>query len=210
MSTTAGVGQGAPPAPTPPAPPARRRHTARWVAAVVLLALVVVAIVAATRPSYQATQAASPLVGQPAPALAGATLLNGKAVSLADYRGRYVFVNFFASWCTPCQTEEPHLVTFANQQRIRGESGAAMVSVVFNDSVAGTTKFVEQWGPQWPAVADRGGSIANTYGVDSPPTTFLVGPNGRVVGDPLIGPATVSQLDGMLAAAQHGHGVVGG
>jgi cytochrome c biogenesis protein CcmG/thiol:disulfide interchange protein DsbE len=199
----------APPAATPPVPPARRRHTARWVAAVVLLALVVVAIVAATRPSYQATQAASPLVGQPAPALSGGTLLNGKAVSLADERGRYVFVNFFASWCTPCQAEEPHLITFANQQRTRGAAGAAMISVVFNDSVASATKFVEQWGPQWPSVPDRGGSIANAYGVDSPPTTFLVGPNGRVVGDPLIGPATVSQLDDMLVAAERDHGASG-
>jgi cytochrome c biogenesis protein CcmG/thiol:disulfide interchange protein DsbE len=200
----------APPAAPPPSGTPRRRHTARWVAAIVLLALVVVAIVAATRPSYQATQATSPLVGQPAPALAGATLTSGKAVSLAGYRGRYVFVNFFASWCTPCQAEEPHLISFANQQRTRGATGAAMVSVVFNDSVASATKFVEQWGPQWPAVADRGGSIANTYGVDSPPTTFLVGPNGRVAGDPLIGPATVSQLDGMLASAEHAPGTRSG
>jgi thiol-disulfide isomerase/thioredoxin len=200
----------APPAAPPPTPGSpRRRHTARWVAAIVLLALVVVAIVAATRPSYQATQAASPLVGQPAPSLSGATLLDGKAVSLADYRGRYVFVNFFASWCTPCQAEEPHLISFANQQRTSGATGAAMISVVFNDSVASATKFVEQWGPQWPSVPDRGGSIANAYGVDSPPTTFLVGPNGRVVGDPLIGPATVSQLDGMLVAAERGHGASG-
>jgi cytochrome c biogenesis protein CcmG, thiol:disulfide interchange protein DsbE len=194
-----------PAAPPPPAAP-RRRHTARWVAAAVLLVLVVVAVVAATRPSYQATQATSPLVGQPAPALSGATLVSGKAVSLAQYRGRYVFVNFFASWCTPCQAEEPHLITFANQQRTRGDAGAAMISVVFNDSVASATKFVEQWGPEWPAVPDRGGAIANAYGVTAPPTTFLVGPDGRVAGDPLIGPANVDQLDAMLAAAEHDGG----
>ena len=193
----------APPA-TPPAAPGRRRHTARWVAAAVVVVLVVVAIVAATRPSFQATQEASPLAGRPAPAFSGKTLQYGKVVSLADYRGRYVFVNFFASWCPPCQAEEPHLIQFANQQRTRGATGAAMVSVVFNDSIATATKFVDEYSPQWPAVPDDGGAIANAYGVDSPPMTFLVGPDGRVVGDPLIGPATEQQLDDMLAAAPTG------
>jgi thiol-disulfide isomerase/thioredoxin len=192
----------APPAASPPASGGRRRHTARWVAGIVLLALVVVAIVAATRPSYQATQQSSPLAGHRAPAFAGDTLVHQKPVALADYRGRYVFVNFFASWCPPCQAEEPHLEAFANQQRLKGASGAAMVSVVFNDSVAGATKFVEQWGPQWPAIPDSGGSIANAYGVDSPPMTYLIGPDGRVVGDPLAGPANERQLDQMLAAAR--------
>jgi len=173
------------------------------VAAAVLLVLVVVAIVAATRPSYQATQEASPLSGRQAPQFSGDTLTSGTSVSLADYRGRYVFVNFFASWCPPCQDEEPQMIDFANQQRTKGADGAAMVSVVFNDSVAAATRFVAKWGPQWPAVPDSGGSIANAYGVNAPPMTFLVGPTGRVVGDPLVGPATEQQLDGMLAAARH-------
>ncbi|HVX23506.1 MAG TPA: TlpA disulfide reductase family protein [Acidimicrobiales bacterium] len=196
----------APPSP-PPAAAGRRRHTARWVAAVVLLALVVVAIVAATRPSYQATQESSPLTGHSAPPFAGRTLQHGRALSLADYRGRYLFVNFFASWCPPCVSEAPDLARFAAQQRARGAAGAAMVSIVFNDSVSAATGFVRRSHQQWPAIPDRGGSVANAYGVGSPPMTFLVGPDGRVVGDPLVGPATEQQLDNMLAAATAGrHG----
>ncbi len=189
-----------------PAPPARRRrirHPARWLAGLVLLALVVVAIVVATRPTVEATQISSPLVGRPAPPLAG-TDLAGQPVRLADLRGRYVYVNFFASWCPPCQQEEPDLVAFQFRQQ-RAPGGAAVLSVVFNDSEAAARRFVRQWGQVWPAVADRDGSIANAFGVSSPPMTFLVNPRGTVVGA-YAGPATADQLQAMLAAARGRHG----
>jgi len=188
---------------TPPVgggPAPRRRHTARWVAGAVLLALVVVAVVAATRPSYEAASVASPLVGKEAPAFAG-TDLDGHHVSLSSYRGRYVYVNFFASWCPPCQQEEQDLVAFNFQQQRLGADGAALVSVVFNDSDAAAATFVGQWGAEWPAVPDHDGSVANAYGVGSPPATFLVNPQGVVVGV-WDGPVTVNQLDQMLHEAQ--------
>lgn len=203
----------------------RRRHLARWVAGGVLLVLVVVAVVAATRPSSQATQAQSPLVGHRAPALDGTTL-SGQRFSLANERGHYVYVNFFASWCPPCQQEEPALVDFAfRQSRVGtigtggtgtgtagtagGVGGARMVSVVFNDTVGDARRFVDDWGIKWPVVPDSGGSIANRYGVGSPPTTFLIDPSGVVVGT-WIGPVTVAQLDEMLTAARKGELFSGG
>ncbi len=189
------------PAPTaPPGAPRRHRHTTRWVAAGVLVVLVAVAVVAATRPSYQASQIASPLLGRPAPPLAG-TDFSGRAVSLAALRGRYVYVNFFASWCPPCQSEEQDLVAFDFQQQ-RARNGADLVSVVFNDSVTDARRFVAQWGARWPAVPDRAGSIATAYGVSSPPMTFLVDPRGVVV-TAFTGPVTTSQLDQALALARH-------
>jgi cytochrome c biogenesis protein CcmG/thiol:disulfide interchange protein DsbE len=184
----------------------RRRHLTRWVAGGVLLVLVVVAVVAATRPSSQATQAQSPLVGHRAPALDG-TNLSGHRFSLANERGHYVYVNFFASWCPPCQQEEPALVDFAFRQSRVG--GARMVSVVFNDTVGDARRFVDDWGIRWPVVPDSGGSIANRYGVGSPPTTFLIDPSGVVVGT-WIGPVTVAQLDEMLTAARKGELFSGG
>ncbi len=190
------------PAPTHPRPPARR-HTARWIAAIVLLVLVVVAVVAATRPSYQATQVASPLEGHQAPAISGVTL-TGQHVSLADYRGRYVYVNFFASWCPPCQAEEPNLVAF-NFLQSRSPDGAALLSVVFNDTDAGARRFVATMGADWPALSDHDGTIANAYGVGSPPQTFLIDPHGTVVGL-LDGPATTNQLTATLARARQADG----
>jgi cytochrome c biogenesis protein CcmG, thiol:disulfide interchange protein DsbE len=184
-----------------------RGHPVRWVAGVLLLALVLVAIVAATRPSQQATEVQSPLVGKPAPELSGTTLA-GQRFSLNDERGHYVYVNFFASWCPPCQDEQQALMDFGFHQG-RLADGARMVSVVFNDTVSDARRFATQWGIQWPVVPDRGGAIANRYGVEEPPMTFLVGPHGEVVGT-WDGPVTVAQLDRMLRTARDGEQFSGG
>lgn len=188
----------------PRAVPAGRRHTARWAAVGVLAALVAVAVVVATRPSYQATKVASPLLGHQAPPFSG-TDLDGQRVSLSSYRGRWVYVNFFASWCTPCQQEEPDLVDFNFQQRQQASSGAALVSVVFNDTESAAAQFVSEWGAQWPAVLDRDGTIANAYGVGSTPVTFLIDPRGYVAGA-FDGPVKTSQLTAMLSEARRSGG----
>lgn len=170
-------------------------------AGLVLAALVAVAVVAATRPSSQAAEIESPLVGKPVPSLTGASL-TGARFSLAHERGHYVYVNFFASWCPPCQQEQQALSAFEFRQR-RTPTGARMVSIVFNDSVADARRFATQWGIEWPVVPDHAGAIANRFGVQSPPTTFLVNPAGRVVGT-WMGPVTVPQLNRMLRAARAG------
>lgn len=183
------------------------RHPVRWIAGLLLLALGVVAIVAATRPSVQATEVQSPLVGRAAPALSGTTL-QGRVFSLHEDRGHYVYVNFFASWCPACQDEQQALMAFDFRQG-RESNGARMVSVVFNDTVADARKYMTDWGIGWPVVPDDAGAIANRYGVDAPPITFLVDPHGTVVGT-WEGPVTVSQLDHMLHAAESGELFSGG
>ena len=179
--------------------PRRRRHTARWVAGGVVVVLVVVAIVAATRPSSQATSVQSPLIGHPAPALA-ARDFSGQPVSLADDRGDFVVVNFFASWCPPCATEEPSLVHFAFEQH-QARADVDMLSVDIDDTTADARRFVAEWGITWPAVPDNAGQFAGEFGVGSPPMTFLVDPQGTVVAA-YAGPVTYGQLNAVLAAAR--------
>ncbi len=188
---------------TPALEAPRRRHTARWLAGGLLVVLVVVSVVMATRPSYEATPVASPLIGQPAPAFSQATL-DGSQLALASLRGHYVVLNFFASWCTPCQTEEPALVAFDFEQS-RQADRAELVSVVFDDPDSAAAQFVQSWGARWPALTDPGGAVANSYGVSSPPTTFLIDPRGRVV-DELLGPVSRAELDAKLAQARSGNG----
>jgi cytochrome c biogenesis protein CcmG/thiol:disulfide interchange protein DsbE len=182
----------------------RRGHLIRWVAGAVLLVLVVLGIVLATRTPQQATAVSSPLLGHVAPAVGGTDIDTGAPVSLSSLRGHYVVINFFASWCVPCQQEAPDLSRFHYQQ-VHAPDGADMISVVFHDTTSTARSFLRSNGDLWAAVADPGGSIAEHYGVTAPPTTFVVDPHGRVAAV-LVGPATEKNLDSFLRAARTSHG----
>lgn len=144
----------------------------------------------------------SPLVGHMAPLFSGRNIQHsdGGEVSLRSLRGHYVFVNFFASWCGPCQQEAPDLIAFDYQNAPK--EGADLVSVVFHDEVASAESFLKTQGAPWPAVDDPGGAIAERYGVTGPPTTFLVDPSGRITVEPETGPATQAELQDMIDQAR--------
>jgi cytochrome c biogenesis protein CcmG, thiol:disulfide interchange protein DsbE len=201
MSDPAVVPPSASPATPGPQPRGRRRHLIRWVAGAVLAVLAAVGIVLATRTPQEATAVQSPLLGHQAPLFSGTDLVNGSNVDLAGLRGHYVVINFFASWCGPCQTEAPDLSRFAYQQAHTSD-GADMVSVVFHDTNSTARQFLVANGDLWPALGDPDGAIANRYGVTSPPTTFVVSPSGRVTAV-LEGPATTANLDAFLKAARN-------
>lgn len=191
-----------PAAPAEPGPPASR-HRARWIAGAVLVVAVVLLVVLATRPSYQANEAASPLVGKQAPAIT-TTTVTGQSFSLASYRGRWVVLNFFSSWCVPCQEEEPNLVAFAFDHRQPGS--AAVVGVVFDDTDAAAAAFQAQQGATWPTLTDPRTTIALAYGVTTQPETFLISPTG-VVAAHIFGAIPSEQyLDQQLARAERGFG----
>ncbi len=191
---TGGPSTVAPDASTPPP----RRHTARWVGVTVLVVAAGLIAVLATRPPATVTEVQSPLVGTQAPSVRGLTV-DGAPFALAKAPGHYVVLNFFASWCEPCQEEGPELVKFAFGHQQSGD--AQMVSVVFDDTTKAARSYQATLGATWPTLADPGGTVALAYGVRAPPSTFLIAPDGRVVAY-IVAPVTAADLDSLIARAK--------
>jgi cytochrome c biogenesis protein CcmG/thiol:disulfide interchange protein DsbE len=186
--------------PVGPAAKPKKRRRALIGAAVVAAAVVVSVVVSLSvgGSGKGASPVHSALIGQPAPALAGVPVTGGHA-SLAAYRGRWVIVNFFASWCVPCQKETPELVRFAAAHP--GPSGPAILGVVYQDDDTSVRSFIYDHRVTWPLLAYRSIDQAATYGVTGIPVTFLVRPDGRVA-TKVLGGLGGGQLDTLVANAQ--------
>jgi len=116
-------------------------------------------------------------VGEVAPASPLPHLEGGGNGSLADYRGRWVLVNFWASWCIPCREEAPALEDF---QRRHG-SGAFTVLGIDSRDLSGDGKdFVDRYGLSYPQLRDGDGATAHDFGTTGVPENFLIDPNGKV------------------------------
>ena len=177
---------------------APRRHTARWAAVTVGVVMLLLIAVLATRKSAADKQAESPLLGKPAPSLTGSGL-DGSQVSLASMHGKWVVLNFMASWCVPCREEHPELVKFTQRHGAAGD--AQVVGVVFDDTAGNVRGFFKRLGGDWPVLDDPGGHLALEYGVRGPPESFLVDPNGFAVSK-IVGQVTADGLDKLLVRAK--------
>ena len=179
------------------------RSRVALVTSVVMAAVVaLLVVVLATRDPSSARATRSPLIGRLAPATAGTTL-DGQPVAIDDFRGRWVMVNFFASWCIPCQTEHPQLVAFSAAHQAAGD--AVILGVTFDDEAGDARRFFAENGGDWPVIDDPDNSIGVAYGVAQVPETFVVSPNGTVV-QRFAGAVTRADLDELIALYQPGSG----
>lgn len=172
----------------------RRRSPTRWAALGV--AAVLVALIGVLAVSKSHTDSAdSPLLGKVAPSLAGKTL-DGDPFDLTSLRGRFVVVNFFASWCQPCRVEAPELRRWAQRHEAAGD--AELVNVLFQDTPeAARAFFAEYGGVTWPVLAVDTDTIGLDWGVAKVPETFVVNPDGVVVAK-TIATVTEDDLDELL------------
>ncbi|NML65250.1 AhpC/TSA family protein [Hymenobacter sp. RP-2-7] len=127
-------------------------------------------------------------LGAEAPAFTQQTP-EGKPVSLADYRGKYVLVDFWASWCTPCRAENPAVLKAYNAFKDRNFEVLG-VSLDEEKTRAAWVKAIADDHMPWTQVSDLHGfdsAAAQQYGVKSIPQNFLVDPSGKIVASNLRG-----------------------
>ncbi len=160
--------------------------------------MVVVALVAvlATRDPAGTRLGRSPLLGKVAPVLAGESIVAGTDdFDLAHQEGRWVVVNFFATWCVPCQEEHDDLVTLAADHAAADD--LAVVSVVFSDTAANVSAYFADRGGSWPVIDDPQGQVITDWGVTGVPESFVVDGRGYVRAK-VVGGITVERLEQLL------------
>lgn len=112
--------------------------------------------------------------GTPAPVFTGTTL-EGRPISLLDYAGKPVVLNFWGSWCPPCRTEQ------AGLQRLWqdfGPQGVQFVGINIRDSEGNARAYQHEFGVTYPSVFDRPAEWAARYQVVAPPSTMLIDARG--------------------------------
>ncbi len=127
--------------------------------------------------------ASDPLVGHPAPNFSLAMLRppTGKStLSLSNFKGKAVVLNFWASWCDPCKEEAPLLESAWKRMQAQGKD-VVFLGIDFQDSSNNGISFLQQYSITYPAVLDADGSVASKYSVTSLPVTIFINRNGTVM-----------------------------
>ena len=113
----------------------------------------------------------------------------GKQVSLSQYQGKPVIINFWASWCDPCQKETPLLASWYKQQH----GHVVLLGLDENDTTANALKFVHAKGVSYPVGFDPNLGVPGTYGVAALPQTFFLNAQHQIV-DHVLGAVTKAEL----------------
>ena len=114
--------------------------------------------------------------GKPAPDFTG-TDLEGKPISLHDFRGHPVILNFWASWCGPCRAEQPGLSAVA---RSFESKGLRVVGVTVRDNLDQAKIFRDEFHVSYPSVFDQAARLGYAFQVDAPPSSVFIDATGVV------------------------------
>ena len=127
--------------------------------------------------------------------------LDGKTVNSTQLQGKTYVVNFFNSWCIPCEQETPALKAFYAEHK--SEADFAMVGIIIDDDASTVRGYVRDQGISWPVGVDPRGAASLGFGTTGQPETYVIAPDGVAVCGTL-GPSTQAALDTWLQAARNG------
>lgn len=173
------------------------KHRSAIIAAIVGVALAALIALLWLSPKGEdaSTVSKSQRIGKVAPALTGTTA-DGATFDLDKFRGKWVLVNFFATWCPPCEAEQPELVALSE----RNADSLQVVSVAYEDSADKVEKFFADKGGDWPALVADTGEASLEYGVIKLPESYLIDPSGTVV-HKFLGGVTAKDVEQRIAAS---------
>jgi cytochrome c biogenesis protein CcmG/thiol:disulfide interchange protein DsbE len=176
------------------------KNGARWAALAVLLIVVVFGVILALNvgsdPQRDALE--SHLLGKAAPAFT-VTTLDGQTLTDADVAGKTVLVNFWNTWCIPCQEELPALKKFYADHA--NDSDFVMVGIVRRDDTKTVREFVTGEGIGWTIALDPSKEAALDFGTRGQPETFAISPSGQIVAYKP-GPMSQRDLETFLSVAR--------
>lgn len=166
---------------------ARIGRATPWVAGPALAAVLVWAALVRSGPGSQGSSVGmfaggsrvqTEAEGRAAPSFELPALEGGRTISLSDFGGKVVVLNFWASWCNPCREEAPHLERVWREYR---SAGVQFLGVNHQDQRGSALAFQEEVGWTYPSGYDPAGRLALRYGLLGLPSTVVVGHDGRIV-----------------------------
>jgi peroxiredoxin len=116
-------------------------------------------------------------------------------IKLSNFKGQYVLVDFWASWCGPCRQENPNVLRAYETFK---DKNFTILGVSIDENSAAWAKAVKADGLVWTQILDRTQAIATNYGVLSIPRNFLLDPDGKIIAKNLRGPELIDKLKEVL------------
>ena len=162
--------------------------------AAIIVGILLVGLIALLATRGTSTPISSRIVGQAGLDFSGTTL-DGSTFRMANHRGEWVLVNFFATWCTPCRLENPQIQQFVDSHKA---DPVKVVSVAFSDDAASISAYWVKERNTLPVISTDTGLIGLDYGVTKVPESYMVAPSGLVVAG-FFGGVTASDLDRVIA-----------
>lgn len=128
-----------------------------------------------------------------------ATTFDGKTVRLSDYKGKYILIDFWATWCGPCRKEMPYMEKVA--AKYKDNKDLVILGVSLDKSKEPIPEFLKKYNIDYPQVFDGkgwGNVVAKQYGITSIPMTVLINPEFKVQGTGYRGPKLMAEIDAAL------------
>jgi len=104
--------------------------------------------------------------------------LGGESASLSSYKGKVVFLNFWATWCPPCREEMPSMETLYKRYK---DKGLEMLAINLSENTNTVRQFMDNNGYTFPVMMDSDGRVGGAYGIRSIPTTLIIDREGKIV-----------------------------